>query len=252
MNEKRFCSSCGKALTSTDAFCAGCGKSLNDETSQSDGISPAAPVPPQAQPSKKKGGISGCFTVIILFVVLSALAHSCDSSTSSSGNRSSDTSHNDRTHKAIADVDSAATIGSLSDDEKSEYRAGLQHVLKTHAKLGNYTIAQVIEFGIPPTPVPTQDPYIAEGTPSCLKLKSMDGNSDEYTAHITGTAVNTCDRNFSYVQISFNILDSSGSVTGSALANVNHIQAGESWKFDAISTAPSSSWKFRFSEMTGF
>jgi hypothetical protein len=51
---------------------------------------------------------------------------------------------------------------------------------------------------------------------------------------ITGSITNTCGRSFSYVAISFHVLDGSGSIIGSAIANVATLQAGETWKFRAL------------------
>lgn len=54
------------------------------------------------------------------------------------------------------------------------------------------------------------------------------------THHIVGTAVNNTDRTFGYVQVEFNLYDSSGAQVGSTLANCNNVEPHGTWKFDAI------------------
>jgi len=56
---------------------------------------------------------------------------------------------------------------------------------------------------------------------------SLSGN------HITGVARNTGGKSFGYVQIEFNVYDSTGAQIGSTLANVNNLQPGGTWKFEA-------------------
>ena len=51
--------------------------------------------------------------------------------------------------------------------------------------------------------------------------------------HIVGTAKNNTDNSYSYVQVDFNLYDSSGAQVGSTFANCNNVEPHATWKFDA-------------------
>lgn len=80
---------------------------------------------------------------------------------------------------------------------------------------------------------PTRDP---SSTPSKPDLEVLDysAKSEEYARYVVGTVRNNSDRNYSYVQVEVNLLDKSGNVVGSTLANVNNLGPGKKWKFKAI------------------
>jgi Double zinc ribbon len=78
-----------------------------------------------------------------------------------------------------------------------------------------------------PVPERSSDPAV------CLELLSKHGSVDEYSTTITGTIKNDCGRRFRYVQVTFKLFDASGDVVGTALANQNDLEFGETWKFKA-------------------
>lgn len=57
---------------------------------------------------------------------------------------------------------------------------------------------------------------------------------DGFAFYISGTLQNNTDKTYSYAQITFNLYDASGSQIGTALANVNNLEANGSWKFKAM------------------
>ena len=81
--------------------------------------------------------------------------------------------------------------------------------------------------------------------------KSMKGRRGEYGGEITGTVINRRDVKLSYAQITFNLYDKSGAQVGSALANINDLEPGATWKFKAA-TFGADFDTFKFSELTGF
>ena len=95
---------------------------------------------------------------------------------------------------------------------------------------------------------------LAEPNPAdplaCLSLVSPKGEMNENSTIITGSVKNTCGRNFRYVQITFKLIDASGSLVGTALANQSSLDAGETWKFKAhgFVSAP----RFRLDHITAF
>lgn len=54
-----------------------------------------------------------------------------------------------------------------------------------------------------------------------------------YSASITGVATNTSGRNLSYASIEFSVYDSNGNNLGTALANINNLGKGDTWRFEA-------------------
>lgn len=52
---------------------------------------------------------------------------------------------------------------------------------------------------------------------------------------IEGIVTNNTSKNYSYVQIEFVCYDSEGNNLGTAFDNTNNLNAGEKWKFEAIS-----------------
>lgn len=84
---------------------------------------------------------------------------------------------------------------------------------------------------IPPSHAPEVKPD--------LELLSSDGvfNSDINAIHITGKIKNNSSKTLSYVQIQFALYDKSGSQVGTALANTNGLEPGNTWSYDAIGMA---------------
>lgn len=67
-----------------------------------------------------------------------------------------------------------------------------------------------------------------------LLQKTLKGVRGDFSGEITGTVVNQRDRTLSYVQITFNLYDETGALVGTALANVNNLEAGGRWNFRAV------------------
>lgn len=60
------------------------------------------------------------------------------------------------------------------------------------------------------------------------------GYFDGFSYYIEGELVNNKSKKYSYVQIEFNLYDSNGVQLGSAIANINNLEANGTWKFKAI------------------
>ena len=65
------------------------------------------------------------------------------------------------------------------------------------------------------------------------QVQILDSRSDGFATYITGTLV--ADRDYSYVQILIPCYDADGNKLGDAIANINNLNKGESWKFEAMS-----------------
>jgi hypothetical protein len=66
-------------------------------------------------------------------------------------------------------------------------------------------------------------------------LKGWKVETGEYgTTTITGKVKNNTSKQYSYVQIQFNVYDKSGSQLGSAMANINNLEPNGTWKFNAV------------------
>ena len=65
------------------------------------------------------------------------------------------------------------------------------------------------------------------------QVQILDSRSDGFATYITGTLV--ADIDYTYVQILIPCYDADGNKLGDAIANVNNLNKGESWKFEAMS-----------------
>lgn len=65
------------------------------------------------------------------------------------------------------------------------------------------------------------------------QVQILDSRSDGFATYITGTLV--ADRDYTYVQILIPCYDADGNKLGDAIANINNLNKGESWKFEAMS-----------------
>ena len=73
-----------------------------------------------------------------------------------------------------------------------------------------------------------------EKKPYTISDETLD-TSNPYGVKITGTLVNNTDEDKSYLQIEYNLYDADGAQIGTALANINNLKAGGTWKFEAAS-----------------
>lgn len=68
---------------------------------------------------------------------------------------------------------------------------------------------------------------------------------------ITGIVQNVSGNAYSYAQITFNLYDPSGNQVGTALATINNLKAGGTWKFEAIGAGSNVS-SFEFASLDAF
>ena len=69
--------------------------------------------------------------------------------------------------------------------------------------------------------------------------------------NIVGTLHNTGNKEYGYVQVSFNLYDDAGYQVGSAMDNINNLEADGTWKFKAI-VIESRAVSYKLKEVTGF
>ncbi|WP_197204086.1 FxLYD domain-containing protein [Crateriforma conspicua] len=84
-----------------------------------------------------------------------------------------------------------------------------------------------------------------------LMRNSVSGTTNEFGITVKGVVENRRNRKLSYAQITFNIYDSSGAQVGSAAANINGLEAGGRWKFEAHGLTEKGT-SYKFSELSGF
>ncbi len=83
-----------------------------------------------------------------------------------------------------------------------------------------------------PTVTPTTQKK--ETPPKGLFVEEFSLQMDAYgIGKIVGTLKNTTNREYAYIQIEFNLYDSGGNQVGSTLANINNLEPGRTWKFEA-------------------
>ena len=82
------------------------------------------------------------------------------------------------------------------------------------------------------------------------------GSSDKYGISYTieCSIQNNTNKQYSYVQVTFNLYDADGAQIGTALANINNLEANGLWKFKAIGSLGDgkSVASYKLMEITGF
>lgn len=77
-----------------------------------------------------------------------------------------------------------------------------------------------------------------------------DGYSSYY---IEGSIKNNTDKEYSYVQVTFNLYDADGVQVGTAMDNINHLDANGTWKFKAIGLSSGGNVaSYKLTEITGW
>ena len=71
------------------------------------------------------------------------------------------------------------------------------------------------------------------------------------SAQGAGAVKNNCAKQYSYVQVSFNLYDREGNQVGSTFTNLNNLEPYGTWKFEALITEDSTR-RFRLKDVTGF
>jgi hypothetical protein len=84
-----------------------------------------------------------------------------------------------------------------------------------------------------------------------LLNKTLVGTVDQFSFRITGTVVNRRSSTLAYAQITFNVYDATGAQIDSAIANINGLESGGRWNFEAVSLNPRGK-KYKVSGLTGF
>ena len=85
-------------------------------------------------------------------------------------------------------------------------------------------------------------------------LTEHKGYADTYAYYIEGTIVNNTDKEYSYVQVEFNLYDADGAQIGTSLDNINNLEANGTWKFKAIGAFADekSVASYKLIDITGF
>lgn len=84
-----------------------------------------------------------------------------------------------------------------------------------------------------------------------FSLVDSNGDYDGFAYYITGTIKNNTNKQYSYVQVTFNLYDADGAQIGTALANINNLEANGTWKFKAIGTTEKPA-SYKLAEITGW
>ena len=85
-----------------------------------------------------------------------------------------------------------------------------------------------------------------------LELLSSEASSNSFSMTITGKIKNNhVQKTYTFVQVLFDVYDSSGNRVGSAVGNINNLGPLETWRFKAVYFG-ADGYRFRLDEITGF
>lgn len=85
-------------------------------------------------------------------------------------------------------------------------------------------------------------------------LESDSGAYDDagFAFYIEGTIKNNTNKEYSYVQVTFNTYDENGAQLGTAIDNINNLEANGVWKYKAIAMTSDKVASYKFVEITGW
>jgi hypothetical protein len=93
-----------------------------------------------------------------------------------------------------------------------------------------------------PAPKPEQKPD--------LELLEFSGETNAYGGKIVGKVRNNSGKRYDYAQVVFTLMNDAGEQTGSAMANVNGLEPGRVWAFEAVAFGQFTQMKL--DKITGF
>ena len=67
-----------------------------------------------------------------------------------------------------------------------------------------------------------------------LEVITWNWRNEEYSRYIVGSVKNNSGKEYSYVQVEFNLYDKSDAQVGTAFTNVNNLEPYGTWKFKAL------------------
>lgn len=81
-------------------------------------------------------------------------------------------------------------------------------------------------------------------------IQDVRGTTSYGIVTITGTLV--ANKDYDYLQIEIPTYDNNGNKVGSALANINDLEKGETWRFEAVDLSGGTKYKIEKAEVTGW
>ena len=102
-------------------------------------------------------------------------------------------------------------------------------------------------------------PQVQEDTKTPIQKKekfTLESHSGAYDSlgfafYIEGTIRNNTDKDYSYVQVTFNTYDKDGAQLGTAFANISNLEANGIWRYKAMATADNIA-SYKLAEITGW
>ncbi len=83
-----------------------------------------------------------------------------------------------------------------------------------------------------------------------LVSHQMTGN--EFSNYIEGEIKNNTDKQYTYVQVTFILYDENGAQLGTAMDNINNLEANGTWKYKAVALTTENVASYKLSEITGW
>lgn len=81
----------------------------------------------------------------------------------------------------------------------------------------------------------------------------VETETDQFATYLKGIIKNNSGKDCSYVQVTFNLYDAEGNQIGTALDNINNLEADGTWKFKAMGIdVDGEIASYKLAEITGF
>lgn len=82
---------------------------------------------------------------------------------------------------------------------------------------------------------PAEETEEPEEAKADYEITDLAVDESDFTPKATGILKNNSGKDVSYLQIEFAVKDKDGNKLGTAIANINNLKAGDTWKFEAMS-----------------
>lgn len=102
------------------------------------------------------------------------------------------------------------------------------------------------------TSSPNSNPIKTNTESEKFSLVSDKLTTDGFGTYIKGEIKNNTDKSYSYVQVTFNLYDSSGAQLGTAIDNINNLEPNGVWKYKAVGLTTEKVSSYKFVEITGW
>lgn len=229
--------------------CRECGSEVSDKADQCPNCGVEAPGKKWYQ--RSVSGCGGCGGILVLIIVVAWIAGSLSEPTGTTSPSGADDflstpDHVERYAHQTINVRAGPGTGN---EVVTQLAAGDRAYVES--RTSNWTVL----YGGPAsndTVGYVLGELLENAPPPDLEVLSTEWDTGEYgNDYAVGRIRNNSSQTYDYVQVSINVYDASGTQIGSTMTNVNNLEPGGVWRFEAL-IHEDNAQRFRIKDVTGF